>query len=187
MECRKKDYFQALYDVAKVINASLEPDEVLGQIVESVAQAMGVKAATLRLLDRSRQKLRMAGCTGLSAGYIQKGEVRVKDSGLDQKVLAGETHYIADAQNDKAFQYPERAKEEGLHSVLVTPLMVDKKAIGVLRAYSDEVREFDQEEIMFLEAVANLSAISLEKARLHEALKRDYDLLIQNEYRLDDN
>jgi GAF domain-containing protein len=39
----------------------------------------------------------------------------------------------------------------------------------------------------FLEAAASLSALALENARLHEALKRDYDLLIQHEYRLDDN
>lgn len=187
MAGEKRDYFKALYQVAKVVNASLQPDDVVDQIVKSVAQAMQVKAATLRLLNRSRQSLTMAGCTGLSEGYIQKGAVVVNESGLDKRALTGETVYIKDAQNDPAFQYPQRAQEEGIHSLLVVPLMAESKAIGVLRAYSDEVRSFDQDEIMFLEAVANLSAIALDNARLHAALKRDYDLLIQHEYRLDDN
>ncbi len=39
----------------------------------------------------------------------------------------------------------------------------------------------------FMEAVANLSAIALENARLHQALQRDYDLLIEHKYRIDDN
>ena len=71
--------------------------------------------------------------------------------------------------------------------MLVVPLMVKDRAIGVLRAYTSDVREFDADEIKFLEASANLSAIALENARLHEALKRDYDLLIRHQDRLDDN
>ena len=65
--------------------------------------------------------------------------------------------------------------------------MAGKKAIGVLRAYSEEEREFNEKEIKFLEAVANLSAIALENARLHQALRRDYDLMVEHKYRLDDN
>ncbi len=65
--------------------------------------------------------------------------------------------------------------------------MVENKAIGVLRVYSAEEREFDKDEMKFMEAVANLSAIALENARLHQALQRDYDLLIEHKYRIDDN
>jgi GAF domain-containing protein len=65
--------------------------------------------------------------------------------------------------------------------------MVEKKAIGILRVYSEKVREFEEQEVKFLEAVANLSAIALENARLHQALRKDYDLLIDHKYRLDDN
>ncbi len=187
MASKEKDYFQALYEVARVVNASLEPEEVMNQIVESVRQAMGVKAANMRLLDRSRERLLLGGCAGLSEDYQRKGPILVSESGLDRKALAGETVYLADVQNDPSFQYPERARDEGIHSILVVPLMVENQAIGVLRAYSGEVREFSQDEMMFLQAVANLSAIALENARLHAALKRDYDLLVQHEYRLDDN
>jgi len=69
----------------------------------------------------------------------------------------------------------------------VVPLMVEKKAIGVLRVYTKEERKFDADEIKFLEAVGNLSAIALEKARLHQALRKDYDLLVAHKYRIDDN
>ena len=65
--------------------------------------------------------------------------------------------------------------------------MAEKKSIGVLRAYTEKVRQFTRDEIKFLEAVANLSAIALENARLHQALRRDYDLLVEHKYRLDDN
>jgi len=69
----------------------------------------------------------------------------------------------------------------------VVPLMLGAKAIGVLRVYSAEIRKFDDDEVQFLEAVANLSAIALENARMHQVLKTDFDLLIAHEFRVDDN
>lgn len=187
MTAKKEDYFTALYEVAKVVNASLKPAQVLEEIVSCVAGVMKVKACSLRILDSRRKKLLMGAQQGLSDGYIRKGPVMVKESGLDKKALTGKTIWLKNAQTDKNFQYKEKAKTEKIKSVLVVPLVVGKKTIGVLRVYSEKVRKFKKEEEKFLEAVANLSAISLENAKLHQALRRDYDLVIAHKYRLDDN
>lgn len=184
-ECR--DYFVALHQLAKVVNSSLEPRDVLKGIVNEVSKTLNAKASAIRVLDSKGESLMLGASCGLSEGYLRKGMVRVAESGLDQKALSGQTVTIADAQTDQGFQYQERAKAEGIHSILVVPLMVEDKAVGVLRVYSGEPRQFDAREIQFAEAAANLSAIALENARLHKALKRDYDLLVQHEYRLDDN
>lgn len=187
MARKGKNYFKALYDVAKVINASLKPDEVLAQIVKCVAAAMQVKACSLRVLDSKRERLLMGGSWGLSQGYIRKGPVLVKESGLDQNALRGKTVWLENAQSDKGFQYRGKARAEGIKSLLVVPLMLGKKAIGVLRVYSAEIRKFDDEEVRFLQAAANLSAIALENARMHQVLRTDFDLLVAHEYRVDDN
>ena len=111
----------------------------------------------------------------------------VGESGLDKKALKGKSVLLKNAQKDKNFQYRDKARSEGIKSVLVVPLMVEKKAIGVLRVYTDKEKAFKEDEMQFLEVVANLSAIALENARLHQALRNDYDLLIAHKYRLDDN
>ena len=129
----------------------------------------------------------MGASWGLSAGYIRKGPVLVKESGLDKNALQGKTVWLENAQTDKDFQYQDKAKAEGIQSILVVPLMIGAKPIGVLRVYAAEIRRFDPDEILFLEAVANLSAIALENARLHQALQTDYDLLVAHKYRVDDN
>jgi len=183
----KKDYFDALYEVASVINASLEPSTVLEQIVQCVAEVMNVKACSLRLLGSRKKRLLMGAAYGLSEGYIRKGPILVEESGLDQKVLQGEIIWLENAQTDKDFQYGKKAEAEGIKSVLVVPLRVGKRSIGVLRVYTAEIRKFNEDEMKFLQAVAHLSAISLENARLHQALQTDYDLLVAHKYRLDDN
>ena len=187
MTGEKHDYFTSFYEVAKVVNASLKTSRVLEEIVSCVAKAMKVKACSLRVLESRKKRLLMGAYCGLSDSYIRKGPILVEESGLDKNALSGKTIWLKNAQTDKDFQYNEKARAEGIKSVLVVPLMVENKAIGVLRVYSAEEREFDKDEMKFMEAVANLSAIALENARLHQALQRDYDLLIEHEYRIDDN
>lgn len=187
MKGKEMDYFTALYEVARVINASLDPSRVLEEIVRCVVGAMNVKACSIRLLDSRSKRLVLGAAHGLSDEYIRKGPILVEESGLDQKALNGKTIWLRDVRTDKDFQYGAMAKAEGIRSVLVVPLIVEKKAIGVLRVYTERIREFQQREIEFLDAVANLSAIALDNARLHQTLQTRCDLMTAHKYRIDDN
>lgn len=184
---KEKNYFTALYDVVRMVHASLDVSTVLQEIVKAVVETMGVKASSIRLLDARKRTLVMGASFGLSKGYLKKGPVLVKESGIDQKALRGELIYIKNAQTDPDFQYGAGAKAEGIKSVIVVPLITAKKVVGVLRIYSDRVREFNAQEVQFLEAVAGLSALALENARYHQALQTNFDLLVAHKYRLDDN
>ena len=187
MKGKDVDYFAALYDVAKAINASLDPSKVMEKIAQSVVKAMEVKASSIRLLDSRERQLVLGAAYGLSKGYIKKGPISIEESGLDRKVLKGQTVWLENAQTAKEFQYNAMAKAEGIKSVLVVPLMLEKKAIGVLRVYADKVRTFRDDELKFLKAVANLSAIALDNARMHETLQTRCDLMAAHKYRIDDN
>jgi signal transduction protein with GAF and PtsI domain len=187
MKSKEKDYFEALYEVTRLINGSLDPGRVLEEIVRSVVSAMGLKAASLRLLDDRKKKLLLGASHGLSGDYLQKGPILVEASGLDRKALRGKTCIIRDARTDPDFQYGLKAREEGIASVLVVPLVRERKALGVLRVYADTVRDFSKREIRFLEAVAHLSAIALDNARLHRALETRCELMAAHKLRIDDN
>ena len=110
--------------------------------------------------------------------------VEVAKSGLDGEVLKGKLIHLRDACSDGRFQYPESAKAEGLVSVLSAPLMVNGKAIGILRVYSSEERDFTPDECDFMLGVANISAIAIENARMHEATRLNYELLTSYNYQV---
>lgn len=185
MASQEKCYFKPLYDVATVINSSLNPQVVLHKVVEQVTAALGVKACTLRLLDRSGKFLLASASYGLSKGYLRKGQIDLLKSAMDAEVLgSGQTVYIGNVCNDKRFQYPEAAQAEGLVSILVAPLLVEHKPIGVLRVYTAEERVFTDDERDFLLAVSHVAAIAIENARLHDALRSDYNLLTQYNYQV---
>ena len=188
MQSQASSFFKSLYEVATVINSSLNPQVVFQKVVEQVAQALSCKACTLRLLDRSGKNLLASASYGLSKGYLRKGQVELLKSRIDADVLSsGNTVHIANVTSDSRFQYPDAAKEEGIVSILVAPLMVEGKPVGVLRIYTDKERSFSEDEKQFLMAVAHIAAIAIANARLHEALRSDFELLTQYNYQVFDD
>lgn len=186
MPTEKQRWYQVLHQVASTVNSSLELPQVLEAVVESAAQAMDCKASSLRLLSPRRRRLLMSAAYGLSDAYLRKGPVEVAKSGVDKEALDGKVVIIGDASTDPGFQYPEDAARERIASVLVVPLEIRGKPIGVLRVYTDKPRDFDQEEVEFLQAIADLSAIAIENARLHQSLRTEFEALTAFEYRLYD-
>ncbi|MDY0275080.1 MAG: GAF domain-containing protein [Desulfomicrobium sp.] len=177
--------YEIIYEVSRTVNSSLDPSEVLSRIAEQVTRAMGGKGCFIRLLDGSGQVLKPAAYYGLSERYAKKGVVEVAKSGLDREAFAGNVVQIADVSTDSRFQYGQEASKEGLTSVLVAPMMVEgTRPIGVLRLYTAEKRDFDAEDMGFLQAIANISAIAIENARMHQTLKRQMELINAYDYQV---
>lgn len=169
------DLFKTLYTVARTVNSSLDIMEVLQQVVASTSAALGARACSLRLLGPDRKHLLFGAAHGLSAGYRAKGPVLMAQSEVDREALdAARAVYIADARLDARFQYPEQAREEGIVSVLVVPLLVQEQPVGVLRVYTPAERAFTERELALAEAIASLSALAIENSRLYERLNRNY-------------
>jgi len=151
-------------------------------LLESVRE-LNVRAGSIRLLGPRKRTLHLASACGLSETYLKKGEIELAQSPIDQKVLKeARAVVITDIAKEAALQYREEAEREGIRSVLAVPLQMRDVTIGVMRLYSGQVRRFVPEEISLADAVADLGAIAIENARLHEilrdrleALKEDVD------------
>jgi GAF domain-containing protein len=177
MEERERNFYRALYNVAKAVSSSLDLKQVLDSIVTSATWAVGAKACNVRVVDRQQEELIAAASYGLSAEYLSKGAVEISKSPMDREALSGKPVYVSDMTTDPRVQYPEEAKAEGLTSLMILPLRVEGKAIGVMRFYTRYQREFTPDETDFLTAVADLSALAIENARVHQALRTDYEAL----------
>jgi len=178
MGARDADYYRALYRVAVAISSSLDPREVLKSITESVASVLGAKGCSLMLLSPDGTELYHSAAYGLSDWYVRKGPLKVDETMKES--LAGRSVAIVDVANDQRVQYRPQALQEGIASFLSVPLRIQEGVIGVMRIYSAQRREFAQEEIEFAEAIANLSALALEKARRYDELKTGYEAVRQD-------
>jgi GAF domain-containing protein len=175
MEEREQPYYHSVYEIAAALNSARQPDIVLQTIVESVAKTLKAKGCSLMLLTPDRKLLLHTAAYGLSDWYVRKGPVSADESIAE--ALQGRPITVLDATEDNRIQYRKQAKEEGIASILCSPVMLREEVIGVIRLYTAEPRHFTYSDIYFVGAVANLGAIALENARLYDSVKKDYEEL----------
>jgi len=127
------------------------------------------------LLTPDRKLLLHTAAYGLSDWYVRKGPVSADESIAE--ALQGRPVAVLDATEDSRIQYRKQAKEEGIASILCSPVMLREEVIGVVRVYTAEPRHFTYSDIYFVGAVANLGAIALENARLYDSVEKGYEEL----------
>ncbi len=165
-------------DIATHITASTDIKTILQTLTEDVAKAIGVKAATIRLLDDNRVTLRLAASYGLSEKYLKKGPISAEKS--IAQALQGKPVVVKDAATDAGVQYRDEKKEEGIVTILSVPIKSREEVIGVLRLYSATSRDFSDDEIQFVNAIAYLGGVAIQNMSLLSMLKEDVKDLREN-------
>jgi len=92
--------------------------------------------------------------------------LKIEDSLIGRVVREGRPIMIPNVVDEKQFRYPELARKTGLASLLSVPLLTREKVMGTINIYTNEVRQFSDDEIGFVKVVAGQAAIAIENARL---------------------
>jgi signal transduction histidine kinase len=177
----KAHLFEALASVSRTINSTLNLDEALQVITREACPLMQARVCSLMMLDESRDWLDLRASHGAGAAYLNKPRLPVDDSLLGAVVRRKKPMQVANVQTSSRYQHVEVARREGLVSLLSVPLIFAGQAIGTLSVYMGHPHSFSNEEISILSALAELSAIAIEKARLYERVVDVEEQLRQNE------
>lgn len=177
----KARLLETLVSIGRTISSTLNLDETLGVITRDACSLMGGKVSSLLLLDESREWLNLRAHFGASEAYVQKPRLSVEDSVVGVVVRRKKPLQVDDVQNSNRYQNVAVAQREGLVSLISVPLLFRGEAIGVLNVYTGQPYSFSNEEVRILSALADLSAIAIEKARLYERVVDVEEHLRQNE------
>ncbi len=173
--------FESLVNVSQTISSTLNLDDALRVITEQACALMGAKICGLQLLDETGDWLHLRASHGAGPAYLQKPPVPVRESLLGFVVRRCRAVQVENVQASGRYQQVEVARREGLVSVLAVPLRFGSEGIGTLSVYKGEPHTFSNEEIRILSALADLSAIAIEKARLYERIVDVEEQLRQSE------
>jgi sigma-B regulation protein RsbU (phosphoserine phosphatase) len=157
----------AVYTVTMMLSESRDLNRVLQRTVELVCELMGVKAASIRLLDQESDELVIRAVHNLSAEYLAKGKIRLSQAEIDRIALSPKGYeYVRNMATDPRILFPQEAVREGIVSMLSIGMRYKGRAVGVLRLYTQHEQPFSQSQIDVLKAVAAQSAAAIENARL---------------------
>ena len=164
-------YFRTLHEVTRAILSTLDTNQVVQLIVDKVVSIMQVKASALRLRNETTHELELIATAGLSEQFLAKGQPHTDQS--ISETLAGKPILITDTANDPRLEYPAETVAEGIASILSMPIVARQRVVGVLRLYSSEKREYSQEEITFLSALAEIAGVAIMNVRIYEKTRND--------------
>jgi GAF domain-containing protein len=158
-------------DLSSNINSSVEIHDILNNLTVDICDKLGMKAAAIRLLDEEVNEMKLVASHGLSEGFLEKG----KDITIETAKLAlkGETTVINDISKDKRIAFQKAMKAEGIASMIVTPIMARENVIGVFRLYSETEREFPDDVLVMVKALAHQGGLAIQNASMFLELQED--------------
>lgn len=166
-------HMQLLLHAIEGINRTMELKSLLLKCMNSACQVMEAEASSLMLLDELSQQLHVSVPTGPIKEKI-KGMSIPKDKGVAGWVLkTKEPYFTNDLKKSDKF-YGELSKEFNTKSIMCVPLINSKdEAIGVIQVLNKkDGKEFKEEEIPVFETLAGHVALSIEKVREVDELKK---------------
>ncbi len=143
-----------------------------------LAEAARVVRSTLRIdycsileVTPGQRELRALA----EAGWPDPAMTRVS-GGLESQsgytLLARCPVIMEDSLTETRFRLSGEARESGARSGLTVPIESGNAPIGVLAAFSRQPRSFTQDDVFFLQSVANLLTAAIERQRAEESIRR---------------
>jgi signal transduction protein with GAF and PtsI domain len=149
---------------------------ILGyQLTHLLVAVIGVKGASIFVVNPVAEELELLATEGLSIEYINKGPILV-----DQSIKLSSNLkpvIITDTEESDQLQYPEKAKNEGVRSIVSIPINLKGKIIGALRLYHSEPWEITDQELSYLELMTRGIGMSLRYFRLASVIQCTKDTM----------
>lgn len=177
----KARMFEALASVGQTINSTFNLDEGLKVIAREACALMNAKLCAVHLLDETGKWLDLMACHGGGEAYTRKPRLSAGESLLGTIARRRKAIQVRNVQTSSTYQNIDVALKEGLVSLLSVPLLYREEPLGVISVYKASSYTFSNEEIKVMLALAELSAIVIEKARLYERMVDAEEQLRQNE------
>jgi len=182
----KQQYLQALAEVGHTVNSSLELDQVLQAVMDSIIHLTGAERSFLMLKDERDQLFIRIG-RKWERDAITESDYYISSTIAQRVVSEGHAILTNNAQEDPRFNTSKSIANYHLRSILCVPLNVKQKNIGVIYA-DNRVQSgvFSESDAVLLSSLADQAAIAIENATLFEKVQRNaqeiseaYDATIQ--------
>jgi PAS domain S-box-containing protein len=158
--------------------AGSDLSSLMDQAAALVAQTLGVEfCKILELLPDGKAMLLRAG-VGWKEGLVgNRGVGAGLDSQAGYTLLSKEPVIVENLRTETRFSGPPLLREHGVVSGLSVIIPGQKRPFGVLGAHTTSRRTFTEDDVHFLQAVANVLAAAIQRKRAEEALQESQALL----------
>ena len=168
----ERDDLLSLIDISQIVNSSLELNDVLQIVMDTIIRITGAERCFLMLRDENNE-LQMRMARNWERESIHPSEFEVSKTIINRVADDNQPVLTTNAQEDPRFGGQHSIVSYSLRSILCVPMTAKGKVTGVIYA-DNRIRTglFSEAERNLLMAFANQAAIAIENARLFESVKK---------------
>lgn len=167
-----EDKLRMLLEITKTISQSLDLEEVLNLVMDTLGSVLPYDAAGIYLIDQGQDesdpyifKSKVVRGYDISFELIEP-RLKLGEGFIGRVAQTGESIISPDVSIDPRY-FPARKRTR---SEIVAPITSNDKVIGTFALESDELNAYDNDDLLTLQLLSSQVAIIIDKVRLHEQL-----------------
>ncbi len=177
---RKYGELQTLNRISNTLASTMDLNNMLTIVVNHVADISQALVCAIRLVsEKDPNILELKALKGIRTERYDRGSIDIRTD-ITQHVFEKKESLIFefDENNIPYDYYRSLYKDNGARCVVITPIMVKAKVMGVLCATLEENPK--KELVELIGSLANNMAIAIDNARAYESLKHSYLKTVQS-------
>jgi signal transduction histidine kinase len=156
-----------LHQILRLATTARTWEELLETVVDGTRDALHASVSSLYLLDRDGEQLTLAATNGLDRHHIGRAKVKLGEGITGRVAATRQPIAIPDVRADSRFLWVRGLDQRRfVASMLSVPLAWRDQVVGALNVQTESHRDFSDEDIAQLSAIADLLAGIVEKGRL---------------------
>lgn len=167
-----EEKLRLLLDITNEISRSLDLDEVLNLVMDTLGSLLPYDAAGIYLIELGADSkdpyiFKSKVIRGYDIGFrLVEPRLRMGEGFLGTVAQNGKPIICEDVSTDpRYFEARSRTRSE-----MVAPIASNERVIGVFDLESDRLAEYNEDDLAVLSLLASHVAIIIEKVRLHDEL-----------------
>ncbi len=157
---------ETLLEVEKSLSSSLDLDEVLELMLDSLLKVVRYDAAAIFLIDKRKQQIEHIKARGFDPALEPDLQLKMGQGLAGWAAQTQKSLIVPNVKDDH--RYIEARVET--RSGMVVPIISNERIIGVFSIESNKLDAYDDDDLELLDAFASLASISIERARQHQEI-----------------
>ncbi len=165
---------EELLRISALITSSLEPEQVLEEVMDTIIHLTNAERGYLMLLDEETDSFVIRTSRNRGRRSLPEEDVIFSRSIAHAAIDQAEPIITSNAQSDPRFQGLQSVSVNNLRSIIAIPLILQSRVVGVLYADNPIAQGvFTQEIVPVLNAFAGQAAIAIDNAKRFSQVKAE--------------
>jgi diguanylate cyclase (GGDEF)-like protein len=166
IDSHQMDHLRVFHDVARTLTSTLELDQVLGTIMNKMADFFGPERWSLMMVDEYSNDLYYAIAVGENEHTLKGLRVPLGEGVAGWVAATGNALVVPDVALDPHWRnFTSHHPELNIQSIACLPVRANNRTLGVIQLLNSKLDLMSEFSISFLRILCDYAAIAIQNAR----------------------